>query len=94
MARKSGFGKVVLNGRVLTTNDYKMAAIRTLGELSTYVSTDTIISHASNRGWVEKNTRTRQANSHPMFRIMTTLTYQGVVKRRVNSRGILEYTLA
>lgn len=92
MARKS---KVVVNGRVITGEDYRQAALETLKALGTWVNTDTIISYASAQGWIDRRNRPRKAHSHPMFKIMSTMTgFPGAkVTYRYNSKNILEYKL-
>ena len=95
MARKEGFGKVVVNGKRMTQKMYKQAVIDTFTELNNpWLSTDTVISYASNKGWVEKKTRSRKAHSHPLYRIMTYMCESDLTLNwRFNSRGILEYKL-
>ena len=95
MARKVGSGNVKVNGRTITTQNYKDAAIQTLKELGTWVNTDTIISYAANKGLVEPKGRNRKAHSHPMFKIMSMFTesWDSPIQFRYNHRGILEYKM-
>lgn len=101
MARKAGFGKVVLAGQkeALTQKDYKEAAIRTMQELGAkgenglYLDTNTIIAYAASRNWVDKLNKKRRAHSHPMYRIMTTLWEEDVITYRRGESNLLEYRL-
>ena len=92
MARKSN---VFVNGRVITGDDYRTAALQTLQTLGTWVTTDTIISYASAQGWIDRRNHPRKAHSHPMYKIMSMMTgYPGAkVTWRYNSKNILEYKL-
>lgn len=101
MARKAGFGKVMLTGKAeaLTQKDYKDAAVRTMEELGAkgkngiYLDTNTIIAYASSRNWVDRPNKKRKAHSHPMFRIMTTLWENDVITYRHGANNLLEYRL-
>lgn len=96
--RKEGSGHVVVNGRVMTTQMYKDAAVSTIKELTkgkknVWIATSTIIEHASNKLQMDTRNAKRRAASHPLYKIMTMLTDDNKVKRRLGLRGRLEYRL-
>ena len=92
--RKVGTGKVQVNGKILATQDYKDAVINTLKELRVPVTTDTIISYASSRNWVEDRNKPRKAASHPLYKIMSIMVDEDKderVKFSFNKKGRLQY---
>lgn len=92
--RKVGTGKVLVGGKILTTQDYKDAVINTLKELKVPVTTDTIISYASAKGWVDDRYRPRKAVSHPLYKILSIMTNDDKDKRvkfSFTKRGRLQY---
>ena len=92
--RKPGFGKVKVGKRILTTQDYKNAVIDTLKELKVPVTTDTIISYASAKGWVDDRNRPRKAVSHPLYKILSIMVDKDGdprIKYSFTKRGRLQY---
>ena len=96
MSRKAGFGNVVLNGRVLTTQDYKNAAIKALeANGNNWMTTRQIVSWASDNGLVENINRPRKASAHPMWKIMSIMSNDvtSPIKFRYNKKNRLEYQI-
>lgn len=94
MSRK-GKGSVIVNGHVMTTEDYKNAVrttIETLG--NNWLDTNTILAYASANEMMEPKNTPRKGDRHPIWKILSIMYYEdGSIKRRKNNRGLLEYQL-
>lgn len=90
-------GSVYVNGMVMTGERYSEAILKTIKELTkkpdVWVSGNTIVEHASNQLKMERINAKRKAHSHPIFKHLSELWYDGQVLRRKGLRGKYEYRL-
>lgn len=90
-------GKIIVNGRLMTTNNRKESVIECLEQLgNNWSTTDTILAKAVSMKLMErKNDKRIKAHSHPIWKIMTRLTTgeSSPLCKRFNAQGILEYKL-
>lgn len=95
--RKVGSGKVVVNGKVMTTQSYVNCVEQALiNNGNNWMTTDQIISWGYANGLCERKNAPRRAVAHPMYKIMSMIidnTTDISIQRRLNNKGILEYQL-
>lgn len=86
---------VKVNGEYMTGEKYQnaiLSAVKGMG--NTWVTADTIISWAHNNGLCEKKNAKRKGHSHPIYKILSNMTYNSytsVLDWRVNKKGLFEY---
>lgn len=89
--------KVIVNGQLMTYNNRKKSVIECLEQLgNNWSTTDTILAKAVSMKLMEKkNDKRIKAHSHPIWKIMTTMSDEenSPLYKRFNKNGILEYKL-
>lgn len=85
--RKVGTGSVVVNGKVMTTDMYKNAVLKTLTTTGRWMTTPEIIAFASSMKWCEPDDWTkRKACAHPIYKcislIMDEQTFLPIVRMK------------
>lgn len=76
-----GRGSVVVNGKVMTTDSYRNAVIRTLKTTDKWMTTEEIIKFASNNGWCEPDDwTTRKAVAHPIYKCISLIMEETTLK--------------
>lgn len=91
---RQGTGSVIVNGKVMTTDMYKNAVIRTLKETNTWMTTPEIIRFASDRGWCEPEESQRKAVAHPIYKCISLMMEEKVflpIVRMKNDYGKYVY---
>lgn len=71
--RRVGFGSVVVNGKVMTTDMYKNAVIRVLKETCDWLTVPQIIRRASDMGLCEPDDAPRKAVAHPIYKCISMM---------------------
>lgn len=96
MPRLKGDKGVIINGHVMTTQDYKNVAKQALqANGNNWMTTAQIVDWAAANNLCEPKKAKRKATTHPMWKIMTLMMDDGKsnLKLRFSKNGILEYQI-
>lgn len=86
--KRLGTGNVIVNGKVMTTDMYKNAVLKTLKSTDKWMSTPEIINFASKMEWCEPDDwTTRKAVAHPIYRILTYMMEEKTFHPIIRMKG-------
>ena len=97
MGRKIGTGHVIVNGNVMTKDNYRDAVIKSLMHNgNNWMTVNQMITWASENKIVEKKNAPRKGAAHPLYKIISNMMEENnkiIERKRNHINGRFEYRL-